>query len=343
MFQTFVESTMLQRVIRYGDDRGAPMDDLLEEVGITRAEAADPETLTYIGKAAHLHQLLAESLGDPALGLGLAASARPRDYGVIGLLFQHADTTLRAFQILAGVYGQLLADAWLAVEMEGDHVRIEHGFQGDTPGLDLIRQDALAAFFLQSRRASGGGWTPMRVAFRQRAVAPERFREVFGVDVEFGAREDEMVVRREWLDVPSPAADPLLLAHLRAAAEVSLTKRRAAAGRRQELLRLKGCTVDVAGGVVFRGKDVLYLTSRERQLLEVLASRPNELVTQEELERDVWRIGKSVVTHAPAVAVRRLRQKIEPLGTPRPVNLLTIYGEGWKLVTEPEPPAGPQA
>ena len=65
--------------------------------------------------------------------------------------------------------------------------------------------------------------------------------------------------------------------------------------------------------------------------MEYLASRPNEVVSHEALERDVWGIGKMVITHAPAVAIRRLRQKIEPKGR-KPMNLVTVFGEGWRLV-----------
>ena len=309
---------------------------MLDAVGLTAEGAADPERLHHLARGAGLHQVVAEALNDPALGLSLAQHSAPRDYGIIGLLFQHAETVLDAFRTLGSFYGQLLASAWLTIDESGDEVRVLHGFRGDLPGLDFVRQDAMAAFFLQSRRAAGGTWAPLSVSFAQVPADPRPFHELFGVTVKFGADQDEMVLRREWLTARSPGADPLLLAHLRGAAEVHMARRRAAAGQHVALVRLRGCTVDVVGGIVHRGKEVLHLTSRERELLEALARRPNQVVTHEELERDVWRIGRTVVTHAPAVAVRRLRQKIEPAESERPVNLLTVFGEGWKLVVQDE-------
>jgi hypothetical protein len=325
---------MLQRVLRYAASQGADVAALLDEVGLTAEAAADPERLHNLTLGVGLHVAAAAALRDPALGLSLAQSSAPRDYGIIGLLFQHSDTVLDAFRTLGSVYGQLLASAWLNIVEVGDEVRVQHGFRGDLPGLDFVRQDALAAFFLQSRRAAGGSWSPLSVSFSQVPADPAPYRALFGVEVGFGAAEDEMVLRRDWLTAPSPTADPLLLAHLRGAAEVHLARRRAAAGQHVAMVRLRGCMVDISGGVVHRGKEVLHLTSRERELLEALARRPNQVVTHEELERDVWRIGRTVVTHAPAVAVRRLRQKIEPADAGRPVNLLTVFGEGWKLVVQ---------
>jgi DNA-binding response OmpR family regulator len=87
----------------------------------------------------------------------------------------------------------------------------------------------------------------------------------------------------------------------------------------------------VASVRVQREGGAAWHTSRERELLEFFAARPNQVVTHTEIEQAIWHLGSAVISHAPAVAIRRLRQKIEPKGS-RPVNLLTMFGDGWKLV-----------
>src|SRR5690606_23454728 len=115
------------------------------------------------------------------------------------------------------------------------------------------------------------------------------------------------------------------------AAETHLARRREAAHAQSRRLRLQGCVVELDTGKVVRREGVLTLTTKERALLEYFAAHPNQVVTHDDLEREVWEIGRTVITHAPAVAIRRLRQKIEPAGQ-KPTNLITVFGEGWRLV-----------
>ena len=56
-------------------------------------------------------------------------------------------------------------------------------------------------------------------------------------------------------------------------------------------------------------------------------------VGQAALERGLWGIAEHVVSFATAVAVRRLRAKIEA-DPSQPVNLLTVRGDGWRLVLD---------
>lgn len=76
------------------------------------------------------------------------------------------------------------------------------------------------------------------------------------------------------------------------------------------------------------GREVT-LTTREYELFLYLVRRPDEVVSREEILREVWRWGfgdASTVT----VHVRRLREKIEP--DPRiPCYLRTEWGAGYRL------------
>lgn len=339
---TVFEATMVQRVVRYATSKGLPAEELLEAAGYTVEEASDPERLHPIDRVTRLFRTAAEKLFDPALGVHLAATGRARDYGLIGLVFDHQPDLDHGLDALARVYSAFLFGASLEVIREEGRTRVVSGFDYDHPGLDLIRQEVLAAIYVNCRRASESTWAPIAVRYRQVPPDPAPFRELFGVDVVFGAEEDELVLHPVDLARPIPGADPVLLAHLMEASEVHMLRRRAAAHQASRMLHLQGCTIDLAGGVVQRGTDTSYLTTKERDLLEYFAARRNEVVTHDEIERDVWRIGRSVVSHAPAVAIRRLRQKIEP-PKGRPVNLITVFGEGWKLVVPANDPAPREA
>jgi hypothetical protein len=184
---------------------------------------------------------------------------------------------------------------------------------------------------LNPARAVGTTFAPVAVRLRQLNIPPEDLRAFFGVEVAQGAPYDEIDLPLAGVAQPSLRADADLLRHLEDAVATQLAKREAWQGRRSTLLQLDGCRIDLANGRVERKDGTVWLTSRERELLEFFAARPNVVVTHTSIERDVWKMVPSVVSHAPAVAIRRLRQKIEPKG-PRPTNLLTVFGEGWKLV-----------
>ncbi len=86
---------------------------------------------------------------------------------------------------------------------------------------------------------------------------------------------------------------------------------------------------------VGEGEDAttLPLTQSEVAALRYLGERANEAVSREELERRVWGFRAGVRSEAVPVAMRRLRQKLEPdPGEPR--HLFTVQGVGWRLVAE---------
>jgi hypothetical protein len=357
---TVFEGTIVTRLAAFARHLGLDPYALATRAGLRRDDVDDPTRLQRIDEVARLYRELAEATGDEAVGLRVAAHSALRDYGLMGLIFAHSPTVGASLDHLARVFTALLAHAELRVTGEGRLVRLSMSFEFDHPGLAQLRQDTLSAVFLHLQRRAGPDFRPVAVKLHQLARDRAPFDDFFGVAVQFGATADEVLFAAEALDAPVPGHDPLVLHHLLASVEVHLARRRAAANRSSRLLRLRGCVVDMESGTVTRGEPgpdrapaparhprgvtVLHLTSRERELLEYFARRKNEVVTHDDLERDVWQLGRAVISHAPAVAIRRLRAKIEPAGR-RPMNLLTVFGEGWKLVvTEgPEADAAPPA
>jgi DNA-binding response OmpR family regulator/predicted ATPase len=97
-------------------------------------------------------------------------------------------------------------------------------------------------------------------------------------------------------------------------------------------LELSVCRIDLRRGWVWRGTDGIKLTTRELELLAYLASRPGQSVSRHELLAQVWGYSDTVVSRVCDSCVARLRAKIEA-DPARPVHLITVHGEGYRLVT----------
>jgi two-component system alkaline phosphatase synthesis response regulator PhoP len=81
--------------------------------------------------------------------------------------------------------------------------------------------------------------------------------------------------------------------------------------------------------VTCRGRR-LDLSTREFELLRYLLAHQGEVVSREQLLRDVWGYSQSVVTRTVDNYVLRLRGHLEP--DPRePRFLITVHGEGYQL------------
>jgi hypothetical protein len=77
------------------------------------------------------------------------------------------------------------------------------------------------------------------------------------------------------------------------------------------------------------------LTKMESALFAYLLERANQVVSREQLERDVWNLGPRVRSEVVRVTMGRVRAKLRST-----VTIETIRGTGWRLVVpEMEEPA----
>ncbi|MCB9794908.1 MAG: winged helix-turn-helix domain-containing protein [Alphaproteobacteria bacterium] len=97
--------------------------------------------------------------------------------------------------------------------------------------------------------------------------------------------------------------------------------------------------VDLQARVVVRGGRRERLTAREVELLTYLIARQGQVVSREEVEREVWGMRPGVQSEAATMGVRRLRVKLEP-DPKRPAHLHTVRGVGW-VFSSPEAPSDP--
>ncbi|MEM6546199.1 MAG: response regulator [Pseudomonadota bacterium] len=90
---------------------------------------------------------------------------------------------------------------------------------------------------------------------------------------------------------------------------------------------------DPGRGELWRGQEVVRLTTTEQSLMRVFARKPNEPVSRSRLAEELGGTGGEVQERAVDVQITRLRRKIE--GDPKtPRYLQTVRGAGYMLTPD---------
>ncbi|MWC31201.1 response regulator transcription factor [Paenibacillus sp. MMS18-CY102] len=98
----------------------------------------------------------------------------------------------------------------------------------------------------------------------------------------------------------------------------------------QQSLTIRGLTINkLTRQVNIRDRDML-LTSKEFDLLLLLAAHPNRVFTKDELFERVWGLESIGDSSTVTVHIRRLREKIE-LDPSNPQYIDTVWGVGYRL------------
>jgi two-component system response regulator RegX3 len=97
------------------------------------------------------------------------------------------------------------------------------------------------------------------------------------------------------------------------------------------LRELGGLSIDLAAQEVRADGAVVRLTLSEFKVLSLLAREPERIVSRREIMQNLWGSEHVGDEHACEVHISNLRRKIER-DPGRPERLLTVRGEGYKLV-----------
>jgi DNA-binding response OmpR family regulator len=92
-------------------------------------------------------------------------------------------------------------------------------------------------------------------------------------------------------------------------------------------------TIDFISQTAKRGDAEIHLTHREFDLLKYLAERPGQVVSREELLKELWEYPDPTWTRSVDHAIARLRKKIEP-DPQHPRFIHTSVGSGYSLTPE---------
>ena len=96
-------------------------------------------------------------------------------------------------------------------------------------------------------------------------------------------------------------------------------------------LTLDSCRINLDARTVIREDKQLRLTGIESELLRFMAARPQQVLSREELYREVWKHQVELQTRTLDLAILRLRKKIER-NPAEPMHIVTVYGAGYTYV-----------
>ena len=199
--------------------RGVDPGPLLKEVGLARADLADPDGRVPYAAVLGLAERAATATGDASFGLRLGFSIDPRDSGLLGFVMLNSPTLLDALDNLR---------RYFRVVGEGEDFEIERGgptvtlrFRETDPALRGLRQnsDYIAAIVVRScRDLVRKPIAPKRAEFiHARPNHKVDYEGVLGCPVSFHAPWDALVFDKTTMDLPVAGADDRLLKALEAA------------------------------------------------------------------------------------------------------------------------------
>jgi DNA-binding response OmpR family regulator len=204
--------------------------------------------------------------------------------------------------------------------LQGAGYRVRAVGDGES-ALDELRRTSADLVVLDIRLPGMDGWEVCR-RVRQQSNVPILMMTALG--------EDESLVKGLRLGaddyLPKPFS-PMVLA-----ARVQALLRRAGPASAQQMVVLRGLTINMAGAEVRSGEKVVHLTPTEFRLLAALARRIGEVVGPRELMRlaQGYDVPEREAQEIVKVHMRNLRHKIEP-DVEHPRYVLTVRGMGYML------------
>lgn len=140
--------------------------------------------------------------------------------------------------------------------------------------------------------------------------------------------EDEKIRLLE-LGADDYVVKPFGMGELIARARATMRRHQHAASG-QSVIRVGPLTFDFAARSVTHEGRRIALTRKEYRLLQVLARHAGNVLTHQQLLKEVWDASHMNDTHYLRIMVRNLRKKIEP-DPAKPIILLTELGVGYRL------------
>jgi len=181
---------------------------LFERAQISTLDLIDPEARIPLSVASEV-LALAESAGEPGLGLRAAEGVQVGDLGIFEFVSRTCNTLGEAMET-ASHYRSLMYDgADLHLIHEPDCAKIRYRLHDPIASRTTFVEFALAACVVASRRALGFDGSPREVRFTHEEPAyAALYAQIFRAPVFFSAEHDEIIFGRRALDFPLVSADP---------------------------------------------------------------------------------------------------------------------------------------
>ena len=185
---------------------------LLAESGLPPRCLSEPDLKVPADAVGRLLETAAERAHQPAFALRMVASRRLSNLGPLGLLVRDEPTLRSALEAIVRhihLHNEALV---VRVQNEGGLVVIREELLGSEGR--LLRQATelvVGVTFRVLQLLLGASWRPRLVCFAHRAPPKlAAHRQLFGPAVEFGHEFSGIVCNAADLDIPNPAADPVM-------------------------------------------------------------------------------------------------------------------------------------
>ena len=185
---------------------------LIEGCGLP-ADAETAETTELpLPRLAEFADRASELLGDPDLGVHLAAVSQRGDYGVAEYVAASSPTLLEGCRALTRYNRLLNAEGQRILELTETELILEHRFPGHPQGYGRqVNEFEFVRLVRDSRVSTGVHLVPRRVWFAHpRPAAIAELERELGVRPEFGRDSCGLALERAAADLPLRTADPNL-------------------------------------------------------------------------------------------------------------------------------------
>lgn len=100
--------------------------------------------------------------------------------------------------------------------------------------------------------------------------------------------------------------------------------------KEQDIIQIRGITIDKTSRRIFINDKEMNFTTKEFDLLLLLASNPNRVFSKEELFERIWGMDSAGEIATVTVHIRKIREKIES-DSSKPHYIETIWGIGYRF------------
>lgn len=100
--------------------------------------------------------------------------------------------------------------------------------------------------------------------------------------------------------------------------------------KEQDIIQIRGITIDKTSRRIFINEKEINFTTKEFDLLLLLASNPNRVFSKEELFERIWGMDSAGEIATVTVHIRKIREKIES-DSSKPHYIETIWGIGYRF------------
>ena len=204
----------------------------LRQAGLRPAMLLEHDQLINASIVARLLENAAATTGCESFGLRMAQSRQLSNFGMISLLLLHQPTLRHVLTTLIEHVHLLNESLLIHMEDADGIVVLREEFVSAHPVRQAIEL-AIGVLFRMCETLLKERWKPQRVCFSHAAPADaSRHWQLFRCHVEFGAEFNGIVCRAADLDLPNPAADPVLVRYAKTVVETSYKGKPVSTGQR---------------------------------------------------------------------------------------------------------------